>query len=115
MQYDLVHQLARQLSESEEVRTYKSFQEAVDADETSKTLLKEMKKLQTTLQMTAMAGQTPDSEMMSRFSQLSALLYSQPTVAGYLTAEIRVQQMMSDVFKILTDATGLSVELPGME
>ena len=50
---------------------------------------------------------------MQRFSSLSGLLFAKPEVSQFLLAEMRLQQTMADIFKILTDAAGLDIQLPG--
>ena len=62
--------------------------------------------------MAAMSGQQPDSDDMQRFSGISALLFGKPEVSQYLLAEMRLQQAMADIFKILTDAAGVTLEIP---
>ena len=84
-------------------------------DETVAALIREYKKLQVSLQMAAMSGQTPDSEDMQRFSGISALLFGKPEVSQYLLAEMRMQQALADIFKIITEAADLDMNLPGMD
>jgi cell fate (sporulation/competence/biofilm development) regulator YlbF (YheA/YmcA/DUF963 family) len=115
MQYAKAHDLAREIRESEECQTYLRLKEAVFADDTNKTLLTEYKKMQTRLQMAAMAQSSGREEEMQRFSQLTALLFANQEVSAYLLAEMRLQQAMGDIFKILTDASGLEFHLPGLE
>ena len=115
MQYSKAHELAREIRESEEYQTYTRLKETVFADEINKTLLTEYKKMQTRLQMAAMAQTSGHDEEMRRFSQLTALLFANQEVSAYLLAEMRLQQMIGDIFKILTDASGLDIHLPGME
>ena len=113
MQYDTAHRLAADIRQSEEYQTYHRLKDDVMADETVAALIREYKKLQLALQMTAMSGQQPDSDDMQRFSGISALLFGKPEVSQYLLAEMRLQQAMADIFKILTDAADLDVQLPG--
>ena len=113
MQYDSAHRLASDIRQSEEYQTYHRLKDDVMADETVAALIREYKKLQLALQMTAMSGQQPDSDDMQRFSGISALLFGKPEVSQYLLAEMRLQQAMADIFKILTDAADLDVQLPG--
>ncbi len=102
--------LAQDLRSSEEYRDFERLKEQVDADETSRVLIKEYRKLQTALQMAAMAGKQMDNDEMQRFSQMSALLYASQPTAGYLVAEMRLQQLLAQVFQVITTAVGL--ELP---
>ena len=113
MQYDSAHRLASDIRQSEEYQTYHRLRDDVMADETVAALIREYKKLQLSLQMAAMSGQQPDSDDMQRFSGISALLFGKPEVSQYLLAEMRLQQAMADIFKILTDAADLDVQLPG--
>ena len=113
MQYDSAHRLASDIRQSEEYQTYHRLKDDVMADETVAALIREYKKLQLSLQMAAMSGQQPDSDDMQRFSGISALLFGKPEVSQYLLAEMRLQQAMADIFKILTDAADLDVQMPG--
>ncbi len=115
MQYSKAHELARDIRESEEYQTYARLKESVFSDDTNKTLLSEYKKMQTRLQMAAMAQAPGQEEEMQRFSQLTALLFANQEVSAYLLAEMRLQQAVGDIFKILTDASGLDFQLPGLE
>ena len=114
MQYSKAHELARDIRESEEYQTYARLKETVFADDTNRTLLTEYKKMQTRLQMAAIAQSSGQEEEMQRFSQLTTLLFASQEVSAYL-AEMRLQQAMGDIFKILTDASGLDFQLPGLE
>ena len=114
MEYSQAHLLARAIRESQEYKTYHQLKDSVMADETQAALIREYRKLQVSLQMAAMSGQSPNSEDMQRFSGISALLYAKPEVSQYMLAELRLQQTMADLFKILTDAADLDIQIPGM-
>jgi len=115
MEYSAAHRLAQEIRQSEEYQTYHRLKDEVTADETVAALIKEYKKLQIQLQMAAMAGQQPDGDDMQRFSGISALLFGKPEVSQYLLAEMRLQQAMADIFKIITDAADLDMQIPGVE
>ena len=114
MEYSQAHLLARDIRQSEEYRTYHSLKDEVMADETIAALIKEYKKLQVTLQVAMMSGQQADAEDMQRFSGISSLLFGKPEVSQYLLAEMRLQQAMADIFKIITEAADLDLDIPGM-
>ena len=110
--YDEANMLARQIRESEVCMNYRQMKEEIDADETNKALINEYKKLQMQLQMAAVAGaDTPDSEVQ-RFQQSGGLLMANPKTMQFRLAEMRLQQMMADVYKILNEAAGL--DMPGL-
>lgn len=115
MEYGKAHELAREIRQSEEYQTYARLKQSVMADATNKTLLNEYKKMQARLQMAALAQAAGDEEEVRRFSQLSALLMTSQEISAYLLAELRLQQAMGDIFRILTDAAGLDLPVPGLE
>ena len=114
MEYSAAHNLARAIRDSEEYRTYHGLKDEVMADETTAALIKEYKKLQVTLQMAAMSGQEPDSTDMQRFSGITTLLFANQDVSQYLLAEMRLQQALADIFKIITDAADIDLGIPGV-
>ena len=115
MQYDRAHALAQDIRQSEEYQIYHRLREEVNGDETTKALLKEYKKLSASLQMTALAGQTAPAEDMQRFQGLSTVLFANPTVSQYLMAEMRMQQALADILKIITEAADLDIPMPGLD
>lgn len=111
--YDGANALAAAIRESEEAREYRRLKEIAEADDTNRALLGEYRKLQVALQMQAMGGAEADSDAMQRFSQISSLLYMNNDVQAYLMAEMRLQRMMADVFKIIADAGGINMDMLG--
>jgi cell fate (sporulation/competence/biofilm development) regulator YlbF (YheA/YmcA/DUF963 family) len=115
MDYASTYKLAQDIRDSEEYKTYHGLKESVMAEETTAALIKEYRKLQMTLQMTAMSGQTADAETMQRFSGISTLLFSKQEVSSFLMAEMRLQQVLGDIFKIVTEAADVDMSIPGLE
>ena len=111
--YDAAHQLAGEIRRSEEAAHLRELRERAMANETNRLLLEEYKRLQVRLQMSMVgaAGEMP-GEDMQRFQQLAALLYMNSDVQAYLLAEMQMQKTLADVFKILTEAAGVSFDLP---
>ena len=111
--YDTAHRLAGEISRSDECVRLRQLRERAYSDNTNRVLLDEYKRLQMQLQMSMVggAGQMP-SEDMQRFQQLASLLYMNTDVQAYLMAEMQMQKTLGDVFKILTEAAGISFDLP---
>ena len=111
--YDTAHRLAGEIRESEECVRLRELRERAYADDTNRVLLEEYKRLQLKLQMSmaGAAGQMP-GEDMQRFQQLASLLYMNSDVQAYLLAEMQMQKTLADIFKILTDAAGVTLEIP---
>ena len=115
MDYSSTYRLAQDIRDSEEYRTYHELKESVMSDETTAALITEYRKLQMRLQIAAAGGQTADPEDMQRFSGISALLFSKQEVSNYLLSEMRLQQALADIFKIVTEAADLEISIPGLE
>ncbi len=113
MEYSAAWRLADEIRQSEEYRTYHSLKDSVMGDETQAALIREYRRMQTEIQMRALSGQGTPPEETQRFSTLGGLLYSKPEVRDFLLAEIRLQQTLADIFKIITDTAGLDIQLPG--
>ncbi|NLE19636.1 MAG: YlbF family regulator [Clostridiales bacterium] len=115
MNYDAANRLADQLRESQEVRDYRRLKAIVEESETTRALLKEYKRLQMTVQVSAMSSQSVPAEEMSRFQQISSLLYAGTDTSQFLLAEMRLQQALADIYNIIAKASGISLELPGLQ
>ena len=115
MDYSSTYRLAQDIRDSEEYRTYHELKESVMSDETTAALIKEYRKLQMTIQMSAMSGKAASEEDMQRFSGISTLLFSKQEVSRYLLSEMQLQQALADIFKIVTEAADLEIAVPGIE
>ena len=111
--YDTAHRLAAEIRGSDECVRLRQLRERAYSDDTNRVLLDEYKRLQVKLQMSmaGAAGQMP-GEDMQRFQQLASLLYMNSDVQAYLMAEMQMQKTLGDVFKILTDAAGITIDVP---
>ena len=112
MEYSTAHRLAQEIRQSEEYQTYHGMKDSVMADETTAALLREYKKLQVKLQMGAVAGPQPEGEDMQRFQGITSLLFTNPEVSRFMLAEMRLQQAMADIFKIINEAAGIDLGFP---
>ena len=115
MDYSSTYRLAQDIRDSEEYRTYHTLKESVMSDETTAALIREYRKLQMSIQMAAMSGNTAENEDMQRFSGISTLLFSKPEVSRFLLSEMQLQQALSDIFRIVTEAADLDITMPGIE
>lgn len=111
--YDSANALANDLRQCDEVREYARLKEIAEADETNRRLLAEFRRLQMRIQLQAASGASADSEEMQRFQQIASLLYMNNDVQAYLLAEMRLQKLMADIFKSITDACGMDMGVPG--
>ena len=112
MEYSNAHRLAQDIRQSEEYQTYHALKETVMADETTAALIREYKKLQVKLQMAAVSGAQADADDMQRFQGITSLLFTKPEVSQYMLAEMRLQQAVADIFRIVTEAADIDMGLP---
>ena len=108
--YDLAHQLARALKDSEEYREYQRLREVAYQEETNRALLDEYKRLQFRMQAKVASGEHMPEEDFQRLQQIGAILQFNPDVSQYLLAEFRFQKMLSDIFKILADVANIDLD-----
>ena len=113
MSSDALALLASQLRESPEVREYQRLKAIVEESPTTRALLKEYRRLQLTVQMAAMTGRPNEPDDMSRFQQISSLLYAGTDTSAYLIAEMRLQQSLAEIYRVIAGASGLTLEMPG--
>lgn len=108
--YDKAHELARALSNSREYRDYKDSKEKVYLNEKNKKMLKDFKKKQFQMQASYLSGKQPSEEELDKLKKLSELLQYSPDISRFLNSEFRLNQMMSDVYKILGDAIDIDLD-----
>ena len=63
----------------------------------------------------AATGASPDAEDVQRFQGINTVLFAQQEVVQYLLAEMRLQQALADIFKIVTEAADVEMNIPGLE
>ena len=106
--------LAQAIQESPEYREYALLKKEIDEDAGIKALIQEYRKLQTSLQMRMLSGQSMDNEAAQRFQSLNMLLFADSRTSGFLMAEMKMQRMMAEIFQTLTQAAGMEIPVPGM-
>ena len=109
--YDQAHTLCRALKESEEYREYMRLKELAYADATNSALLDEYKRLQFRLQAKMASGESLPDDDMQRLNQIAMLLQLNKEAGEYLLAEFRYQRLLADVFRILSDVSGISPDM----
>jgi cell fate (sporulation/competence/biofilm development) regulator YlbF (YheA/YmcA/DUF963 family) len=102
--YDAAHNLASALRESEEYKKFKQLDEEVRKNEDLKNMIDDFQKRQIELQTMQMMGQDLDEEKLNKAQELFEIINKDPKAAEYFQAEMRLNQMMGDISKILGDA-----------
>ena len=111
MVYDKAHDLAKELQQCEDYKEYIRLKQIVTADDQTKSLLADYKKLQLEAQASMLSGGGPAEETMDKLKKLGEVLMFKPEVAQYFAAEYKFQTMISDIYKIIGDACDLGLDL----
>jgi cell fate (sporulation/competence/biofilm development) regulator YlbF (YheA/YmcA/DUF963 family) len=108
--YDKVHELAKEIQDSPEYKEYSRLKAIVMADDNTKALLKEYKKLQLEAQAGYLAGNEPSAEAMDKMKKLGEVLAFNPGVTEFFAAEYKFQTLMSDVYNIIGEACDMGLD-----
>lgn len=109
---DVARLLAEEIQHSPEYLAFEKAKREAFENETSAALLNEFNRLQTQLQIYAVAGREMDQTDLTRFQQMSALLYATPEPSAYLMSQMRLQKLMADVFSYLSAQAGIPIDMP---
>ena len=108
--YDSANALARDIKQTDEYIQYKRLRDEVMANETNKALINKYKKLQFQLQVSMSGGGQPNPEEMEQLQKIAQVLQLSQDTAGYLLAEMRLQKMLADVYKIIGEAADMDMD-----
>lgn len=102
--YDHAHALARALHSSPEFQKFDELKKKVMAHPTTKKMVTDFQKKLMELQATELVGKKPDPEEIEKFEKLQQVISLNPTVAEFLTAQMKLGRLLADIQKILADA-----------
>lgn len=108
--YDKAHDLAKEIKNCEDYKEYARLKELVMADEQTKSLLSDYKKLQLEAQASMLTGKEPEEETMDKLRKLGEVLQFNPNISAYFAAEYKFQTMISDIYKIIGDACDMGLD-----
>ena len=110
MVYDKANELATEIKKSDEYKEYARLKELVNADERTRLLLNDYKKLQLEAQAGYLAGNELSEESMDKIKKLGEVLNFNPDITAYFAAEYRFQTVIGDIYKIINDACDLGLD-----
>lgn len=111
--YDAARNLAKAIKASEEHRIYSEAQEKIKKEEGAEKFISEFRTLQFELQTCEVTGKEVPEEKKQRIEEMAKLAQMDPVMMEYLTAEFRFGTMLSDIQKIIAEASDIWV--PGIE
>ena len=101
--YDKVHELVRAMKESDEAKEYIAIKEEIYKDEKSKELIKEFREKQMEVQSLLMQGKEAEAEKMEKLQNLYQILASSVRIKEFFDKEVKVDVMLSDIYKIISE------------
>lgn len=105
--YDLAHELARSLKETDQYKNYAAARAKVDAQPEIAKMVNDFQDKNMEAQTRMMIDGKPDEEAMQKVQQLYAIVAQDPTAAGYFAAEMAYTQVVSEIYGILGEAVRL--------
>jgi cell fate (sporulation/competence/biofilm development) regulator YlbF (YheA/YmcA/DUF963 family) len=113
--HDKAHDLARVLQQSQEYQAFLMEKKKVEADSQAKKMVKDflVKKLE--LEYEAMAGKGEDKAKMENLQRMFEVLSANASAREFLHAQMRFQQLMGDVYKIIGDSVAEGLDFLAKE
>lgn len=110
MFYDKVHELVRELKDSEEYKTYLSLKSELKNDSKSYEMLKDFKKKQEEHQLNYINGQEMSQDELNQMQNLYSLIIQNEIIRKLLESEMRLNVMLADMNKIVGEGLKEIVE-----
>ena len=108
--YDTACALAKEIRDSALYKDYLSAKEKAFGEEMNRNLYKQFVEISRQIQAQQFAGQAPTDQQKEQFNRLMGVLSLNADVGAFMALELRVNQMLSDVFKIIGDAVDLQLD-----
>ena len=102
--YDKAHDLANALQQSQEYQSFLTEKKKIDSDSQAKKMVKEFVTKKMEIEYETMAGKTEDKVKLEQLQRMYEVLSVNTKARDFLHAQMRFQQMMGDVYKILGDS-----------
>lgn len=101
--YDKAHELARALKDSGEYQNYLKAKQSIDVEPEAKKLIKEFLAKQMEVEYETMAGKRDEAKVQQLQNMYQLLAYN-TKAREFLDHYMRLQRMMSDIYKILGES-----------
>ena len=107
--YDLAHQLARAIKNSEEYKNYIEKKNILYSNEKNKQMVQDFKEKVFNIQISQMTGKEINQEELDKIKKLEEILRLNPTINDYLIAEFRYSRLIEDISKIISEAIDIDM------
>ncbi|NCB41696.1 MAG: YlbF family regulator [Clostridia bacterium] len=99
--YDLAHELARALKESDQYKTYLEIKNKVSENEELSAMINDFQDKNMAMQTEQMLKGSPPEDLISQVQSLYKIVMADPLAAQYIQAEMAFTQVVSDIYGIL--------------
>lgn len=105
--HDKAHDLARALKSSQEFAVFKDAKAKIDNNPKNREIIEDYRRKQIEIQSIQLSGKEPETAKINQLKGLYEILMTNKDIAEYLNAELRLGQIMQDIYKILGESLGL--------
>jgi cell fate (sporulation/competence/biofilm development) regulator YlbF (YheA/YmcA/DUF963 family) len=105
--YDAAHQLADAIKHNSDYLKYKKYHDMIENDQVKKKKLEKFQQLQLELQKAKLADETLAEDKIKETEAIYHELTQDPVLKEFLDAEYKVNQLLGDITKILSDTVDL--------
>jgi len=102
--YDLAHELVRSLKETDQFKDFKDAEKALKENEQVNAMMNDFQQKSMEFQTKTMMGQPPEQEEMDQIQKLYAIVMSDPLASSYFNAQLQLQTIIADIYKIIGEA-----------
>lgn len=102
--YDAMRQFERSIKESADLKKYQELRKKIEADETTKEIMADIRKKQIEVQSYMMMGREIPEDKMEEFERVNQLVAHHQTINEFLQAEYIVGKIFEDISKMLGEA-----------
>lgn len=102
--YDLAHELARSLKETDQYKDYAAAKKKIDANADLAKMIEDFQQKSMEIQSAQMMGQEPDPDAVAKFQQMYGIVLSDPLAAEYMQKQMSLSQIVTELYGILGEA-----------
>lgn len=113
--YDKAHELARVMRDSQEYQAFLTEKKKIDADAQAKKMVKDFMAKKLELEYEALSGKGEDKAKMEQLQKMYEVVSINANARDFLHAQMRFQQIMGDVYKILGESVAEGLDFLGHE
>lgn len=102
--YDLAHELARSLKETDQFKDYAESKKKIDANPDLAKMIEDFQQKSVEIQTKQMTGEEPAEDVMNAFQQAYQIILSDPSAADFLQKQMALSQIVTELYGILGEA-----------